>query len=93
MASQNTTPRIVELASQINTCVFQLQESLSARGAPTPSFDEGSPETLPVDLFHLRDAILDATAELHELLLDPLQLIFKFASVSLSQAMPEFPSA
>jgi hypothetical protein len=83
MASPSTTPRIVELAAQISESVAQLQEQLADQGAPAPSFAEGSPENLPADVSHLKDAVLDATAELHELLLDPLTLLFKFAAVSI----------
>ncbi|KAJ4305848.1 hypothetical protein N0V90_001380 [Kalmusia sp. IMI 367209] len=83
MTSPNTTPRIVELAAQINASVAQLQEHLSAQGLPTPSFAEDNPENLPSDVSHLKDAVLDATAELHELLLDPLALLFKFGAASL----------
>lgn len=82
MASTNTTPRIVELAAQISTSVAQLQERLLAQGAPTPSFAEDSPEHFPAEVSNLKDAVLDATAELHELLLDPMMLLFKFASIS-----------
>ncbi|KAK2591049.1 hypothetical protein QQS21_011263 [Conoideocrella luteorostrata] len=82
MTSPNTTPRIVALATQISTSVAELQERLSAQGAPSPSFAEDSPESLPADVSHLQDAVLDATAELHELLLDPLSLIFKFGAIS-----------
>ena len=82
MASPNTAPRIVELAALISNSVVELQEQLSAQGAPTPSFAEDSPENLPADVSHLKDAVLDATAELHELLLDPLSLLHKFAAVS-----------
>jgi hypothetical protein len=83
MASPSTTPRIVELAAQISSTVAQLQEKLSAQGAPTPSFSENNPEKLPSNVFHLQDAILDATNELNELLLDPLSLLFKFAAVGI----------
>jgi hypothetical protein len=86
MASQkDTTPRIVELAAQISKSVTKLQEKLSAQGAATPSFAENGPELLPDDVSSLKDAVLDATAELHEILLDPLLLLFKFASVSLTE--------
>jgi len=91
MASNNTTPRIVELATQISISVTQLQEKLSAQGVPTPSFAEDGPELLPNDVSHIKDAILDATAELHEILLDPLLLLFKFASVSLLRVLVPFP--
>lgn len=90
MASSNSTPRIVELAAQISTSVAQLQEQLAAQGAPTPSFDEDRPEKLPSDVADLQDAVLDATAELHELLLDPIMLLFKFASVSFPQVLVVF---
>jgi hypothetical protein len=83
-SSQDPTPRIVELAAQISTFVTKLQEKLSAQGAATPSFAENGPESLPADVSSLKDAVLDATAELHEILLDPLLLLFKFASVSLT---------
>ncbi|KAI1386464.1 sterigmatocystin 8-O-methyltransferase [Hypoxylon trugodes] len=82
MASSNKTPRIVELAVKINTHVTELQELLSAQGVPSPSFDEDSPERLPPSTFHLQDAVLDATAELHELLMDPIPLAFKFSATT-----------
>ncbi|KAK6957512.1 hypothetical protein Daesc_000299 [Daldinia eschscholtzii] len=81
MASNNTS-RIVQLAAQISSSVNELQERLTAQGAPSPSFDEGSPQTLPANVSHLQDAVLDATAELNELLMEPLQLIFKFGAIS-----------
>jgi hypothetical protein len=88
MASSNdTTPRIVELAAQISSSVTKLQERLSAQGAATPSFAENGPELLPDDVSTLKDSVLDATAELHEILLDPLLLLFKFASVRLTDTL------
>ncbi|KAI1481891.1 sterigmatocystin 8-O-methyltransferase [Daldinia eschscholtzii] len=81
MASNNTS-RIVELAAQISSSVNELQERLAAQGAPSPSFDEDSPQTLPANVSHLQDVVLDATAELNELLMEPLQLIFKFGAIS-----------
>ncbi|KAH9997808.1 sterigmatocystin 8-O-methyltransferase [Xylariaceae sp. FL0662B] len=75
-------PRIVELAAKISASVDELQELLSARGLPSPSFEGDSPECLPADMSHLQDAVLDATAELHELLLDPMSLVFKFSAIS-----------
>lgn len=86
MASPNNMPRMVELAAQISTSVAELQRQLTAQGAPSPSWAEDSPEGLPADVSNLQDAVLDATAELHELLMEPLMLIFKFASVRLALA-------
>jgi NADH:ubiquinone oxidoreductase subunit 6 (subunit J) len=91
MACNNTPPRIVELAAQISTSVTRLQERLSAQGAATPSFAEDSPELLPDDVSDLKNAVLDATAELHEILLDPMLLLFKFASVGLLMALVRCP--
>jgi hypothetical protein len=83
MAAPNGTPRIVELAAQISSSVAQLQEQLSTEGFPSPSFDENYSGKYPANVTELRDAVLDASAELHELLLDPLMVLFKFASVSI----------
>lgn len=81
MASPNNMPRIVELAAQIRSSVSELQERLAAQGLPTPSWDEDGAQSLPTDVSGLQDAVLDASAELHEILLDPLLLIGKHASV------------
>ncbi|CAG8973117.1 hypothetical protein HYALB_00007594 [Hymenoscyphus albidus] len=77
-----TTPRIIELAAQISTSVTQLQEHLSAQNLPTPSFAEEGPNAFPPEVSHLKNTLLDATASLHELLLEPLSLLFKFAAIS-----------
>ena len=89
-SNMNTTPRIVELAAQISASVAKLQEKLSAQGAATPSFAENGPESLPNDASSLKDAVLDATAELHEILLDPVLLLYKFASVRRTQISVHF---
>ncbi|KAI1405546.1 sterigmatocystin 8-O-methyltransferase [Hypoxylon fuscum] len=82
MAPPDATPRIVALAAKISSSVAELQECLSAQGVESPSFAENSPPNLPSDVSHVRDDVLDATAELHELLLEPLMLIYKLAGVS-----------
>jgi hypothetical protein len=81
MALSTKSPRIVELAATISASVSQLQELLSSQGVPSPSFTENSPERLPANTIHLQDAVLDATTELHELLMEPVRLIFKFCAV------------
>jgi hypothetical protein len=86
----STVPRIVELAAQISSSVTKLQEKLTAQGAATPSFAENGPELLPDDVSSLKDAVLDAAAELHEILLDPLLLLFKFASVNFTRTSTRF---
>lgn len=81
--SPNNMPRIVELAAQISTSVAEVQELLTAQGVQSPSWAEDSPRSLPADVSNLQGAVLDATAELHELLLGPLMAISKFAAVRL----------
>ena len=81
MASSTNTPRIVELAAQISASVNEFQKRLSDQGLPSPTFDEDGPQTFPEDMYSLRAQILDATAELNEVLTEPLMLIFKFAAV------------
>ncbi|RWA07701.1 hypothetical protein EKO27_g7404 [Xylaria grammica] len=82
VASPKSSPRIIELAAKISASVTELQELLSAQGVPSPSFDEDSPGRLPPSAFHLQDAVLDATAELHELLMEPVPLTFKFSATT-----------
>lgn len=81
MASSNNTSRIVELAAQISASVNEFQKLLSDQGLPSPTFHEDSPQSFPDDMYSLRAQILDATAELNEVLTEPLMLIFKFAAV------------
>jgi hypothetical protein len=69
MASPDSAPRIVALADKISPSVAELQELLSVQGVLSPSWAEDNPECLPADAANLQDAVLDATAELHELLL------------------------
>jgi hypothetical protein len=88
MAPTDVTPRIVELAAKISTSVAELQAYLSAQGVESPSFAENSPPNLPSDVHHLRDDVLDATAELYEVLLEPLMLIYKFAGVMIIHTQP-----
>ncbi|THV44382.1 hypothetical protein BGAL_0657g00010 [Botrytis galanthina] len=63
-----STPRIQQLADTIAASVAKIQEVLTAKNLPTPSFDENAPLTLPLELAEAQDAVLDATAELQDLL-------------------------
>ncbi|KAM7195870.1 6-hydroxytryprostatin B O-methyltransferase [Rhypophila sp. PSN 637] len=68
--------RIVQLAQTISTSVSQIDQVLTAQGLPPLSFDEDLPAGyLPKELSLVRDAVIDATAELHDLLLEPLHLV------------------
>lgn len=75
MATRESLPRILQLAAAITESAKALQDSLSENGLPTPSFDENEVLSIPEGASGTRDVILDATAELHDLLLDPLVLV------------------
>lgn len=80
MDSSQSIPRLIQLATTINLSVAKIQQVLDSQQAPTPSFDEDSPP-LPVDIREAQDVVLDATAELHDLLTDPLNLMHRSARV------------
>lgn len=81
MATSQALPRIVQLAATINESVTRLQNVLSNRGIQSPSFDEDAQFLLPEETLAAQDGILDATAELHDLLLDPMALIKQHGGV------------
>ncbi|KAH8786018.1 sterigmatocystin 8-O-methyltransferase [Diaporthe sp. PMI_573] len=73
--------RIVELADTIQKSVAELDNMLKSKGLPAPSFDEdASPDPLPSEAQKAQDAVLDATAELHDILLEPTALVLKTIS-------------
>ncbi|KAH8158771.1 hypothetical protein CIB48_g9479 [Xylaria polymorpha] len=74
MAQQTTEPRIAQLAKVISTSVSKLQDILVAHNAP---FE------LPKEVSDVQDAIVDATAELPDLLFDLVNLLFLSGAVSL----------
>lgn len=77
-------PRIVQLADTIAASVAKIQEVLTAKNLPSPSFDEDAAPTLPVEVAEAQDAVLDATAELRDLLMEPMISIHGHGGVSLS---------
>jgi hypothetical protein len=82
MTSSEGVSRIVQLASAISESVSSIQRTLDAEAIPSPSFDEGATFHFPLETSKDRDILLDATAELHDLLLEPLNLIHKHGGVS-----------
>lgn len=80
MAANTSTPRIVELASVIAASVSKIQDVLSTQNLSV-SFDEDAPWSLPSELSDAQDIVLDATAELRDLLLDPMSLIHSLGAV------------
>ncbi|KAK5632370.1 hypothetical protein RRF57_008084 [Xylaria bambusicola] len=72
-----SSTRIVELASTINSTVAKLDEILRSRGHPTPLFEEVAPTLLPDSVLDMQNVIIDATSELHDLLLSPMAPLFQ----------------
>lgn len=72
-----TSSRILELANSIQTNTSKVDRHFSSRGIPTPSFDVETPleMDLPDDIAACRLAILEATDELHLLMLGPVQTV------------------
>ncbi|CAO1604437.1 hypothetical protein XANCAGTX0491_007994 [Xanthoria calcicola] len=69
--------RIAELALIISTNTEQVDAHLARRGLPSPSFDPDSPAGTLRDsqIVAARLAILEATDELHALMLGPVELL------------------
>ena len=78
-----STPRIVELSDTIHSSIEAIRDFLRAGDVPFPSFDADAPTAFPERISAYRDAVLDATAELHDLLLEPLNLLYRHGAVSL----------
>ncbi|KAK8024992.1 sterigmatocystin 8-O-methyltransferase [Apiospora arundinis] len=96
MAANESDARLFSLANAISASVSKMQDLLSARGIPPPSFDQDSNFNLPMEVAEERDVVLDATAELHDLLLDPLNLIHRHGGHNNSlclEAIAEFKVA
>jgi hypothetical protein len=83
MASKESLSRIIQLANTISASASKIEEVLSAKGIASPSFDEDASFNIPLELNTDHDAVLDATAELHDLLLEPLNLIHRHGGVSI----------
>ncbi|KJZ71732.1 hypothetical protein HIM_08874 [Hirsutella minnesotensis 3608] len=77
MDSNKLVPRIVELAATISASVTTIDEILTIQGIESPSFREDAPVCFPKEACDARDAVLDATAELYDLLLEPMTSIYK----------------
>lgn len=81
MVSTGPAPRIVELAATISESVAKLQEILTSQGLPSPSFDEDGLTLYPDEASDARDAVLDASTELYDVMLEPLSLLFQRGGV------------
>ncbi|KAK7963530.1 S-adenosyl-L-methionine-dependent methyltransferase [Apiospora saccharicola] len=81
-----SAPNLVEvsrmraLATTIHDAAAQMEKVLLEHHQPLPSFDEDSPVALPEAALAFQSAAIGATAELHDLLLDPLDLLYQKSS-------------
>ncbi|KAI1108308.1 O-methyltransferase-domain-containing protein [Nemania sp. NC0429] len=80
MALIKSATRIVLLASAISENVAKLDDILRSRGLCTPSFDENASADLPEEALAMQSVLLDATIELHDLLLSPMNLLMNKTS-------------
>jgi len=73
-----TKSRIAQLAAHIAHHTQRVDEHLSKNNLPHPSFNADSPADLelPSELEESRNAVLEATQELNDLLQTPRDLIF-----------------
>lgn len=71
------TSRIAELASLISRNTAEVENHLLADGLPCPTFDADQPPTLVHNpkIAAARQAILEATDELHALMLGPISIV------------------
>ena len=72
-----TTSRISELATIIAASTAALDAAVAAQGLPSPSFSADSPPNLlsHQSIAPLRQRLLEATDELHALMLGPAGLL------------------
>ncbi|MCJ1397470.1 hypothetical protein MMC11_000663 [Xylographa trunciseda] len=70
-----STARIQELAAIISQNTTIIQTALVDEGLPTPSFEPNASVYFPPQVTSARNAVLDASQELHDLLLYPMSLL------------------
>ena len=74
--------RLLDLAAVITKSTAVIHNFLQERDQSFPSFEVDSPQSLPKELSEAQDVVIDATAELHDVLLEPLDLLYHHSGVS-----------
>ena len=71
------TTRIAELASIINENTAKFEEYLSSHNLPTPSFEPDAllKYDLPPEIAQSRQSIIEASDELHHLMIGPIDVL------------------
>lgn len=71
--------RIAELASLIQYHTLKVEDYISFQGLPSPSFDVSMPAQLqlPKAIAESQNKVIEATDELHSLMLGPMGFLFQ----------------
>jgi hypothetical protein len=77
-----TSSRILDLANAIKKNTSIIHTHLASQNVPFPSFSSGAKYIIPEELAAAQDAVLDATSELHDLLLPPMSALHLNGNVS-----------
>lgn len=87
--------RILELASMIATSTAAVNDYLTSQNLPSPSFDVDIPPRLVLEakIAEHRQAILEATSELHALMQGPIEIITGLSVRSGFEPAPGSPKA
>lgn len=76
------TSRLLQLSSIIAKATEIIHNHLQENDVPFPTFDKDGSTGIPHDLFAAKNDVIDAASELHDLLLDPIDLLAQTANVS-----------
>lgn len=82
--------RIADLAAQIQENTAKVDKYLRSNGLPSPSFDEDGPVDFRIedeDVQNARETALDASLELHQLLLGPAMCLRPVVRIPPTQAV------
>ena len=77
--------RIRDLAAIISSSTVTIHNFLASRDLPFPSFEPDATSPLPEELAEVQDAVLDATSELHDLLMPPINALHTNGNVGESK--------
>jgi hypothetical protein len=77
--------RILDLAAIISSSTATIHNYLASRDLPFPSFEPHASNPLSEELAQVQDAVLDATSELHDLLMPPINALHTNGNVGISK--------
>lgn len=86
--------RIADLAAQIQENTTKVDKYLRSKGLPSPSFDEDGPVDFGIedeDVQNARETALDASLELHQLLLGPAMCLRPVVSIPTNTSCQTLP--